>query len=239
MIASAANGDDWAKGQLERVKARKCSFCKSEDHNLARCLERYNQDLLEAKSDWAGTCAAISIIKEKKIATGAFLYGPLPYRYYSTPQTNRDGTHSYEYANFIISRVNVQGVRTESTGYLKIDTLAEPEKVNQRFTTEMSIPGLYRKVLELSLTATGPLQEGAKTWIRKIDGGREHPTDKEMRDLSVSGYDVISEATEEEVHNTVSKFMDLKPLILKYSDAESYWKANRAAKKELKTKVEV
>lgn len=235
--AAAANGDAYAQERLERAKIKRCSYCKDDGHTKATCDKKFNDELDHGWTVWAGLNAAANIIRDKKLANGAFIYGPIQHRWQSFPADviGRDGQRkpNYEMINFCIEEVNINTstVLDEWSRHFGYTTLAEPSDDSVRLSHGYSLPGFFEEVL---LLEENKFKKGRDLWIKKVDGYVSPEGRRNSKELC----NVIVEAPQEEVDKTVAAILAQKPMIVGYTDRKTYQTAVRAQNKQNKIKDE-
>ena len=233
--AAAANGDEYAKERLERAKIKRCSYCKNDGHTKATCERKFGDDLSSGWSVWTGINAVVNIIREKKLAKGAFVYGPIQHRWTDYPaevtdRSTNEPKPNYEMINFCIDGddLNEHTVLGEWSNHLGYTTLAEiPDGV--RLKGAYSLPGFYEAVLHLDKT----FEYGKQEWIKK----NEHYVLPIGRKNSVDLCTILVEAPQEEVDKIVNKLLEKKPMIVDYTDRKAYQSAIRAQNKKIKNEL--
>lgn len=222
---AAANGDTYAQRVVERAAVKKCSYCNGTDHTKTTCEKLYRDDHDRAQKEWAGMVGVIEVIKNLKLATGAFVYGPM--MFYSNSMPDSDG--SYELVNYTVTdflKARPSYFTNEATSLIRCDTLAEPTEARNEFRKTIPVPGLYEAVA----TMKAEFPEGQKQWLRDNDAQgytRIMSGRKNLKELT----QVILPATDEEVDKAVNQILSGKPEILKHPDRKSWQRAIRAAKK--------
>lgn len=240
MKKEAENGNQFAKDRLERSKIKKCSYCKSEEHTKATCDTKFNDDLNDGWKVWTGINAAIEVIKQKKIAKGAFIYGPIMHRWSDLPRnvTSNDTSvkPNYELINFVISDAHMDGdsVTHECYSHFSYQTLAEPEDPTVRLKSTYSIPGFFRAVESLP----DEYQRGKNGWLTSNKSNNWDDALNSSRKSSEELCQVLVEAPQEEVDSLVNKLLGLKPTIVDFTDRKSYQTELRRLKKNDKTDSE-
>lgn len=229
MRQDAANGSEYAKERLERAKIKKCSYCKGEDHIKTTCNVKFLDDLNHGWGVWAGLSAAINIVQTKKIATGAFIYGPINHRWSDLPHESRDRNGNmkpnYIMANFSVEKVEIEqsNILDESASHFRYTTLAEPEDPSIRLKAGYSLPGFYNEVRRLDPS----FQRGIDYWLKRNSSNEWHEGHKNSEELC----QVLVEAPQEEVDKVVNNLLASKPLIVDFTDRKEYASAKRKADK--------
>ena len=228
----AEGGNEYAQGLMKKSAVRQCSYCRGTDHNLAKCVKKYTDDRNKALMEWAGYEGAIKIIKDKKLAKGAFLFGPLTYLYEHMPVRvgTKAGRHqsahcNFELVNFCVESLFLRRPNREDEKSMRVSCLAEAEGTH-RFDTHMVIPGLFRVINEQAQKG----DEGSKIWVLKNNPDYY----VESRKICEDEMEVIIPASLEEINKLVNHLRTFRPLILDHKTPEEFWKANRAEKKQLK-----
>jgi len=222
---AAANGDTYAQRVVERAAVKKCSYCNGTDHTKTTCEKLYRDEHDRAQKEWTGMVGVAEVIKNLKLATGAFVYGPMMFYSNSMP----DSDHSYELVNYTVNdlvKIRPSYFTNEASSLIRCATLAEPTEARNEFRTTIPVPGLYEAVA----TMQAEFPEGQKMWLRDNDANgytRVMSGRQNMKDLT----QVILPATDEEVNKAVNVILGSKPEILKHPDRKSYQRAIRAAKK--------
>lgn len=220
---SAANGDAYAQRVIERSKVKQCSYCHHTDHTKATCEKLYSDERLKVERKWCGVLGLIEVIREKKIAAGAFLYGPVAY-HGGMP----DEDTSYESINYCIEEIKIRQEKTdrEHSSMVRYNTLAEPKYETERFCGYAPMPHLYDAVYNLETE----FKAGKEGWLRNNAAyGYKRMEDARAR-LSMET-EVIVPAEDITVSNTIVELLAMKPLILKSNDRKTYQKQQRAANK--------
>jgi hypothetical protein len=238
----AANGNAWAEEALKRSAIKKCSYCKGEDHIKSTCEQKFNDELTSGWKSWAGINAAINVIQAKKLAAGAFVYGPIMHRWSELPQdvlTDRWNPNSkikqnYEMFNFSISEVYIDSYNAcdECSSHFRYETLAEPEDSTTRLKSSYSIPGFYNAIMNLP----DSFKRGKEKWI-KDNSGMFDPNNV-GRSNSENFCQVLVEAPQEEVDKVVNNLLSQKPLIVDFTDRKTYQSAKRKLDKANKNSEE-
>jgi hypothetical protein len=225
MKAEAQNGDGYAQRALERAKTKQCSYCHATDHNKANCQERFNDERLQALCRWTALNAAINVIKDKKIAEGAFIYGPILHRWSTVPidATEYNKEANYTMGNYSIKEMilNIDSVNGEFEGAFTYDTLTEAEG-NAWFKRALPLPCLSKEMQRM------PDSVGRKKWFSNNDSRYDY----QGRDIYDESFNVLVEAPQEAVDNLVEKLKAMKPLIVDFEDMKQYNSAKRKEKKK-------
>jgi hypothetical protein len=219
MKQEAASGDGYAQRQLERATTKQCSHCRGTDHNRANCQEKFNDERLDALSRWAAMKAAINVIKDKKIAEGAFVYGPILHRWSNVPVDATEHRESnYTMGNYSIKEMtlNIDSVNGEFEGAFSYDTLTECEGGNY-FRRALSLPYLSKEMQRM------PDSAGRTKWFSRNDVRY----DRQGRDLYDENFNVLVEAPQEAVDSLVEKLKAMKPMIVDFEDMKQYNSAKR------------
>jgi len=223
---AAQSGDSYAQKVVERSKVKQCSYCRNTDHTKATCEKLYVDERLAAERKWCGVLGLIEVVKSKKIAAGAFIYGPVSY-YGGMP----DEEGCYEFINYCIEEVSTRNGRTdrEHTPVIKYSTLAEPTVANTHFRGWAPMPDLYNAVHDLQTEFTAGKSDWLKAnethgYMRAITG-RQRLANETV---------VLVPAEDAAVEQLVSDLLSLKPLILKSDDRKSFQRAQRAENKAKK-----
>ena len=223
-----ANGEgSHAKDILDRAKVRQCSYCRETTHNLAKCEKKYIDEFNKATCGWSGIQGIIGVIRKRKIAKDALIFGPLTYSYHHLPIEDYQGSPNYEMVNFVIKEIstNIDQCDKESKQSIFISTFAEPEsKAVRYFSTATAMPGLYNEILTSQILSGGAPHQ---LWLDK----NLNYYQTSSREILDKEFQVLVPASDKDVEDLVQKFLDLKPSILNYPDAESYRKSVRADKK--------
>lgn len=233
--AAAAQGDSYAQERLERAKVKRCSYCKTDGHTKATCDTKFTDELNHGWIIWAGLNAAANVIREKKLATGAFVFGPILHRWHDFPEEfyDREGVKkpNYELINFCITDVKVSehSVSDDMSANFGYTTLAELSDDSVRLKTYYSLPGLYEAVVNLD----GSFEQGKKAWLKR----NNYASRALGRKFASENCNVIVEATEEEVERAVSNILSQKPMIVDYTDRKTYQSAVRAQNKKIKNEL--
>ena len=219
MKMEAAAGDSYAQRSLERSAVKQCSYCSGTDHNKATCERKFGDDRRDALCQWTGLTAAIEIVKRKKLGAGAFIYGPVMHRWNSAPRNNADGQpNNYDMVNYTIKEFTLTGnsAVSEFEGVYTFETLAEPSAGNY-FKGTVPLPGLSREI------SNAPDSIGRTEWFRRNDARYDH----DSRMILADNFDVLLEASEEEVNKAVAHLQSQKPMIVDYEDIKEYNSAKR------------
>ena len=219
MKHEASLGDGYAQRQLERATTKQCSYCRGTDHNKANCQEKFNDERLNALSSWTAMQAAIEVIKDKKIAEGAFIYGPILHRWSSVPVDATEHRESnYDMGNYHIKEMtlNVDSVGGEFEGAFSYDTLVEASG-GSWFKRMLPLPCLSKEMQRM------PDSVGRTRWFSKNDVRY----DRQGRDLYDESFNVIVEAPQEAVNSLVEKLRAMKPMIVDFEDMKQYNSAKR------------
>lgn len=233
--AAAANGDAYAQERLERAKIKRCSYCKNDGHTKATCDRKFTDELNHGWGVWAGLNAAANIVRNKKLATGAFVYGPIQHRWQDYPvevydRKNGGTKPNYEMINFSITEVRFDehNVLEEWGSHFSYTTLAETED-GVRLKASYSIPGFYEEVLLLG----DKFKMGIDHWLSRSNGYVTPEGRKNSSELC----NVLVEAPQEEVDKVVNFLMSKKPMIVDYTDRKTYQSAVRAQNKQIKNEL--
>lgn len=232
---AAANGDSYAQERLERAKVKRCSYCRTDGHTKATCDTKFTDELSHGWMTWAGLNAAVNVIREKKLATGAFVYAPILHRWHDFPEEfyDREGVKkpNYELINFCITDVKVSGdtALEDTNPHLGYTTLAELSDDSVRLKTYYSLPGLYEAVVNLDES----FEQGKRAWLK-----RNNYTSRALGRKTASELcSVIVEASEEEIERAVNNILSQKPVIVDYTDRKTYQSAVRAQNKKIKNEL--
>ena len=228
IIAEAESGDKWAKAQLERNSIKRCSYCSGTDHNRASCDKLFTDTKKTDGGLWAACLACISVIKEKKIAPGALIYGPLLYRreyYYRNEDSGRQQT--YELTNFIITDIDVSpfSMSTSNPRIVKIDTLSEPQASDKVFSKSSYLPFFIHKMYNDTKIESHNYLQG---------DGYYFVSEQKQLDSLACPFEILQEADDEQVEKLVSKIYERKPIIVDFDNRKEYQSYMRKLKKESK-----
>jgi hypothetical protein len=221
MKASAAEGDSYAINSLERAKLKRCSYCKEDGHTKATCEKAFNDQRNDGLARWAGLNAAANVVSKYKLASGAFIFGPVFRRWES--YMNETPAPNYEMANYYITRVLVDGttVRNENSPGFSYDTLTDFQNI---CSTKTNLPFFNEEICALD---------------KKFDTGKEiWLSDNQYRGSDITrkryneSFNVLVEASQEEVEKTVAEILKQKPDIVDFDDRKSYQSAMRAKNKK-------
>ena len=163
--------------------------------------------------------AAINVIKDKKIAEGAFVYGPILHRWSSVPVDATEHRESnYAMGNYSIKEMtlNIDSVNGEFEGAFSYDTLTESEGGNY-FKRALPLPYLSKEMQRM------PDSAGRTKWFSRNDARY----DRQGRDLYDENFNVLVEAPQEAVDNLVEKLKAMKPMIVDFEDMKQYNSAKR------------
>lgn len=227
---AAANGDSYAQERLERAKIKRCSYCRNDGHTKATCDIKFKDDHRSGWTLWAGINAVANIVREKKLANGAFVYGPIQHRWTEFPQESHEGKLNYEMINFCIGDNNfdMHTLIEETGNHFRYSTLAEtPDGVWLK--ASYSIPGFYNAISQLD----DSFLVGKTAWMKRNDNNWHYAGRQNQIDLC----NVLVEAPQEEVDKLVDKLMAQKPIIVDYDDRKTYQSAVRAQNKKIKNEL--
>jgi hypothetical protein len=219
MKTEAAAGDSYAQRYLEQSAVKQCSYCSGTDHNKATCEKKFTDDRRDALCQWEGLTAAINIVKHKKIGAGAFIYGPVIHRWNHAPRNGAEGQpNNYDVVNYTIKEftLTANNAVSEFEGAYTFETLAEPSNGNY-FKGTVPLPGLSGEVFK------APDSIGRSEWFRRNDARYDY----ESRQILIESFDVLLEASEEEVNKAVAHLQSQKPMIVDYEDIKEYNSAKR------------
>ena len=226
MKAEAANGDSYAKRLLESSSVKQCSYCRGTDHNKAGCDKLFSDQRNEGLVKWAHLNAMINVIKNKKIANGAFIYGPIIHRWHDTPYNLSSGEPgNYDLGNYCVKHVEYNDSTPYSPCY-GFETLVEPSGDARYFRTSLPLPGIYNEVRKLSST----MKEASDAWINHTD--RYSSAMGGINFVYEENYNVLVEASDEEVNKAVESLLMEKPVIVDFTERKLYQSEMRKRKKE-------
>lgn len=225
--AEAANGDSYAKRLVERSSVKQCSYCRGTDHNKAGCDKLFSDQRNEGLIKWAHLNAMINVIKTKKIANGAFIYGPIIHRWNDVPYNTYDGEpRNYDLGNYCVKHIAYNDSTPYSSCY-GFETLVEPSGDARYFRTNLPLPGIYNEVQNLSST----MKEAVDLWNNhqdRISG----LADSRINRVYEENYNVLVEASDEEVNKVVESLLMEKPAIVDFTERKPYQSEMRKRKKE-------
>ena len=222
----AAAGDAYAQRQLERSKVKQCSYCKSTDHIKSSCISQFTDERREALASWVGILGLASVIQEKKIANGAFVYGPILHRWNKAPQ-EEGKTHTM--GNFSVTKIDFSSnyATEEFEGVIHYETLTEAPD-NTWFSKRLPLPSVSNMISAM------PDSIGRTLWLEK----NHRSYDTHARTYLEENFQVIIEAPQEEVDKAVAELVAKKPMIVDFEDMKAYQSAKRKLAKEQKQAAE-
>lgn len=226
MKAKAAEGNTYAIQSIERAKVKRCSYCVQEGHTKATCDTKFKDDRTNGLIVWTGLNAAANVVAKYKLAPGAFIYGPVLHRWETSMET--EPKPNYEMANYYATRVLVseESVRNEHYSGFAYDTLTEFEKI---CNSKTPLPFFYEEILALD----NKFEEGRRLWLYE----NRYTGRDSARRLYNESFNVLVEASQEEVEKTVAEILSKKPDIVDFNDRKAYQSTVR--KRKLKKNYEV
>jgi len=222
----AANGNAYAQNRVSRNKVKKCSYCHTEGHTKATCETKFSNELNEGWKVWAGINGAMNIIRDRKIAKGAFIYGPILHRWEHVPRDkNYDGKSvpNYELINFCVEDVyfSERNIKDEWGSHFTYTTLTDLDS-NVRLSTTCFLPGLKQAIDNLDSS----FEKGKKLWADDM-----YSNMYASRNIVEETFNVLIEAPQENVDSAIKCLLELKPMIVDYTDRKQYQSAIRILKK--------
>jgi hypothetical protein len=140
----------------------------------------------------------------------------------------------YENANYVIENIGLvcASICSENPRNIHANTLSEPTNPKHRFNSTVSIPGLIEEIY----FSDKKFETGIKNWERMY---LRHDTPRKVlaRANEKELFQVLHEATEEEIAKVVSEARASKPEIVDFTDRKEYQSYLRKKAKLLKQEL--